>query len=429
MNKRIFDLLDACEDDSVELADAAPLSSARIKELTMKNINKNERKCMRRAPFRLLAAAVAAAALIFSAVATNAFGAGDSMKGLFADTTASQVDILNRMGAVLTGGGVTSNGATITPIAALADEDCYYLQLRVEAPDGVVLPDLPYRSHYYLELEDYSTWPCLEVSWAQLVHAYPELFSDWFDPDEEPAGYHSLSLETYFEALPDDDPTDNVKDLVICFHSNGFDDIKLNDGLTKRLVLKGLTLAEAPLDLEYVTAADITYTEIFSGTFILDIDAQFQNSMVTIDCGGAVWTDPDTGETNCLETMKFSPLGLKFEYRSNLSEFRDGQRWLNPTVPGDTRIVMKDGSEIFAEPCFQYFVLTDEEPCFRYFVLTDDADLDWDDPFYQITPDLLTETPEWERGYYWRFYKEPLDLTQVDYVQFGEDYIYPINVE
>ena len=39
-------------------------------------------------------------------------------------------------------GGVTSNGTTMTPVAALADRHAYYLRLRVEAPEGVVLPDL-----------------------------------------------------------------------------------------------------------------------------------------------------------------------------------------------------------------------------------------------------------------------------------------------
>ncbi len=39
MNRRISDLLDAYRDDSVELSGNTPLSSARIKELTMNKIN------------------------------------------------------------------------------------------------------------------------------------------------------------------------------------------------------------------------------------------------------------------------------------------------------------------------------------------------------------------------------------------------------
>lgn len=83
MNKKISDLLDGYEDGGVELSGETPLSSARIKELTMKRIT-HEKADLRRAPFRLLAAAAAIAALTMTAfAAARMLGAGDLMAGLF----------------------------------------------------------------------------------------------------------------------------------------------------------------------------------------------------------------------------------------------------------------------------------------------------------------------------------------------------------
>ena len=77
MRKRISDLLDACQDDSVELSGNTPLSSARIKEMTMNNIETREYKPNqspeRFKPVRLLLAAAVIAALSVSALAAGHF--------------------------------------------------------------------------------------------------------------------------------------------------------------------------------------------------------------------------------------------------------------------------------------------------------------------------------------------------------------------
>lgn len=396
MNKPIFDLLDAYEDDSVELADAAPLSSARIKELTMNNITtKTNKRTLRRAPLRLLAAAAAAAALVFSAVATNALGAGDFMKGMFAawnkePLTATQVEILNSIGHVFDGSdtySVTSNGATITPISAMADEDSYYLHLRVEAPEGVVLPDLDWDNEIYalygLEADKNME---LGVSWDVFAEAGEPYWAvgSPFGPGIVPKrGSICYGCET----LPDDDSTDNVKDIVLTIFSEDYHDIKFNDGRPKQLSIKGLWL-QSRCDNEF----GWTWTEIFRGDFLLDIGEHFESQVAAIDCGGALWSDPDTGEINYLDAMKLSPLGLKFEFRSNV--IRESR-----CAPGHIRIVMKDGSEMELE-----------RPS-----------------YHQASPERVTEESNLEYGFY-RMFEAPLDLSQVDYVQLGEDYIYPITM-
>ena len=109
MNKRISDLLDGYEDGSVELSGETPLSSARIKELTMKRAKGIKRNPWHRAPLRVLAAAAAAAALTMTAfAAARILGAGDLMAGLFEGwggkpLSVTQVETLNGMGHLFDG--------------------------------------------------------------------------------------------------------------------------------------------------------------------------------------------------------------------------------------------------------------------------------------------------------------------------------------
>ena len=77
MKRRISDLLDGYQDSSVELTCGTPLSSERIRELTMSKIQYKEKKT-KRLGFRLLAVAAMIATMVVTAVAAEAvFGAGD----------------------------------------------------------------------------------------------------------------------------------------------------------------------------------------------------------------------------------------------------------------------------------------------------------------------------------------------------------------
>ena len=420
MNKRISDLLDHYADESVDLAGDSPLSSARIKELTMKKINEEKRPKLRRLPVRVAAAAAVIAALTVSTLAARIFGAGDLMQGMFGRWTdeplsTAQVEILNGMGHVFEDSearGATSNGATITPIAALADEDSYCVQLRVEAPEGTVLPDLDdwaTEGIYYLDGFSQGTFMEIGISYSSYhgtglpMQRAADTFGNGFLRYSGGFRYNCITL-------PDSDPTDNVKDIVLTLYSNNFKDIKLNDGNPKRLSVKGLWIER----WDESDPRGFSSTPVFQGDFILDIGGTFESPVVTIDCGGAEWTDPDTGEVNWADTMKLSPLGLKFEFRSNLMKLKNGRNWIDPVTPGDVRVVMKDGSEIFLE--------------YGHSIWSTDEHDDPSDPYFQVTPDLLTETPEWELGVY-RAFEKPLDLSQVDYVQLGEDHIYHITTE
>ena len=332
MKKRISDLLDGYEDGSVELSGGTPLSPARIKELTMNKITPKKNK-LYRLPVRLLAAAAIVAALTASAMAVNyAIGAGGLMQGFFArdggPLSTGQIENLDQVGQTFEE-GVTDNGATITPIAALADENCYYLRLRIEAPEGT--------------------------------------------------------------ALPDSNPNDNIKEFVVQFANLSENGITLNDGVSKVLTIRGLWIQDPGKN----------YTPIFTGTFTFDIGLNFQSQAVELDADGLTWQHDLLDYTNTMQAMTLSPLSLSYRVDSTMPE----NDHIGAQV-GALKIVLKDGSVFYSEST-EY-----DEQLARYIQEENIA-----------LP--LTGKPTGVFENYIVF-DQPLDLSQVDYVQYGENKI-PVN--
>ena len=83
---------------------------------------------------RGMAAALAAAALIGSAVA-----AGTLWDQYFGHLDEDQQEVIETLSRELP--AAESNGTTMTPLAAFGDQDFYYLMLEIRAPEGTVLPD------------------------------------------------------------------------------------------------------------------------------------------------------------------------------------------------------------------------------------------------------------------------------------------------
>ena len=145
MPVRMTDLLDGWEDGSVELLPPAGMSPERIKEKTMEKIRQTKRP-RRRMGVRLLACAALAAVFTVSAMAAyHLWGPGELFDPFFtlesAPLDGGQKELLDQIG-VTDLPPVTSNGVTLTPLAAVADEHTLYLRLRLEAPEGTVLPDM-----------------------------------------------------------------------------------------------------------------------------------------------------------------------------------------------------------------------------------------------------------------------------------------------
>ena len=382
MKKRISDLLDGYEDSGVELSGDTPLSSARIKELTMSKITPNRKKPVRWA-VRLLAAAAIVAALTASAFAVvHIAGAGELMQSFFTrdddSLTTGQIGALDRVGKTF-GEGVTDNGATITPIAAIADQYCYYLRLRIEAPEGTVLPDLD---------------PDADGAYQLWGKNWPEEKLTFTTETGDSIGGNYASGVT---VLPDDDPTDNVKDFVVRYEvfGAGSRTAVFNNGSAKLLTIRGL----------WIQSPDKVYTPVFTGEFVLDVGGRFDERVLTVDCGGADYQDQTGyGYTTWLDRVALSPLSITVSYRNNVNEgieLREGVMFVSPGFQG-LQVVLKDGT-----------------------VALDYTPLDLDVPDGWDPAVMLRDGPG-ETMVNYSLFDQPLDLDQVDYIKLGE-HIIPVN--
>lgn len=383
MKKRISDLLDGYWDGRVELSGDTPLSSARIKELTMNKITPNKKK-MVRWPVRLLAAAAIVAALTASAFAVVYIaGAGELMQNFFtgndAPLTTGQIDELDRVGKTF-GEGVTDNGATITPIAAVADQYCYYLRLRIEAPEGTVLPDLDPDTDGAYQLWG-KNWPEEKLTFTT-------------ETGDSIGGNYAAGIK----ALPDEDPTDNVKDFVVRYEvfGAGSGTAVFNNGSAQLLTIHGLWI-QSPYKV---------YTPVFTGEFVLDLGGCFDERVLSVDCGGADYRDETGyGYTTWLDRVELSPLSITVSYRNNVNEgteLREDAMFVTPGLQG-LQVVMKDGT-----------VALNYAP---------QRDLDVPDGWDPAA--MLTGGPGKTLEDY-ALLEQPLDLDQVDYIKFGE-HIIPVD--
>ena len=217
MPVRISDLLDGWEDGSVELPTPAGMSPERIREMTMRQVRERGRP-RRRMGLRLLACAGLAAVFTVSAMAAyRLWGPGELFDPFFTIESAplndGQKALLDEIGTTDLP-SVTSNGTTLTPLAVIADEHTLYLRLRLEAPEGTVLPDMG-------EQEDHIAYD------VELVNTQTGEQLNW--------GFQKARF------LPDDTPGDNSLELV--FMLLGFPrGANWIDGTQKTLTITGLGL-------------------------------------------------------------------------------------------------------------------------------------------------------------------------------------------
>ena len=385
MKKRISDLLDGYGDGRVELSGDTPLSSARIKELTMSKIAPSKKK-ISRWPVRLLAAAAIVAALTASVfAAVHIAGAGELMQSFFtkgdAPLTTGQIEGLDQVGKTF-GEGVTDNGATITPIAAIADQYCYYLRLRIEAPEGAVLPDLDPDADGVYQLWG-KNWPEEKLEFTT-------------ETGDSIGGNYASGIQV----LPDEDPTDNVKDFVVRYEvfGAGSGTAVFNNGSAKLLIVHGL----------WIQSPYKEYTPVFTGEFVLDVGGCFDERVLSVDCGGADYLDETGyGYTTWLDQVVLSPLSITVTYRDNVNSGTEFQEGTVAVVPGfeSLQIVMKDGT-----------VALDYTPWW-----------DTDVPDGWNPAVMLSDGPG-EAMENYTLLDQPLDLDRVDYIKFGE-HIIPIDAQ
>lgn len=147
MKKNISDLLDAYDNPDIDLKEETPLSSERIKELTMNRIKEETAPKKGRITFSVMMAAAIVVVLAVTAFAAGSgaawfqtFFAGQNEYGL----TDEQLALIEQ-NAVPIDQSQTVNGYTINVESVMNDEQIIYVKLDLFAPEGVELPYGDYR--------------------------------------------------------------------------------------------------------------------------------------------------------------------------------------------------------------------------------------------------------------------------------------------
>ena len=288
-------------------------------------MSKIQKKHSKRVGFRVLLVAAILVALGASVVAADQiWGVSGVFLGYPGEKlSAEDVETIDQLGASFTPdnptpenvevmeqrndsftAGITSNGATITPISILGDDDYFHLHLRVDAPEGTVLPD---DSCYQLSGIEQGTY--------MEFHAPRNIYRD-------------ISCDVTVETLPDEDPTDNVKEFVIkWFTIDDFVDLTFNDGISKVLVIHGL----------WEQTGTGEYREIFTGEFVFDIGRYKLLQMAKPEVEGLTGENERCAIT--LKSMNVTPLSITYVFRVD-------EQFTLDSPGGSFTIVKKDGTEM-----------------------------------------------------------------------------------
>ena len=330
MEYNIYDLMDEFADENIALSPCGTADLRRIEELTMNKIAaqspaRRTKRTVRRVTRTVLVAAIVAALCGVTVVAAK-LGVADSFKGYFGDLTAEQKQVMEALGTTDLQ-PVTSNGTTITPLAAICDENNYYLRLRIEAPEGTEL-NLPKEDEGYLQL------------WN------PETAGDFFARDDY--DYDGCSFDcTWSDAVPGD----NVLEVVMQIAGQSCDTrtktylenllgrdytvMSFTDGRPKQLNIHGIWMQTNNQDLPYEIVLEGDWS------FEIGLNAKAAPT-VYVDASGrateSTWPEPD--HTLTLEYFRISPLGMVGEYGHDYDENMEGYGIEN------CALVMKDGSTL-----------------------------------------------------------------------------------
>lgn len=316
---RSFEILDALTDMDDELLRRAEMSPPKRRNSTGKRVN-----------LRLFGKIVAIAAVLTSLMITvyaadTAFGGGELFGGFFGGAAEKQGGVVSTTGRPYAEkeytypkkentkkNVLTSNGATITPLSSVTDGRTCYLHFRLEAPEGVVLPDLPEDKYYSFTGNNYLS-ERIEVDFTFEGHAFDE-----------------LNVEA--DVLPDSDPTDNVKEFLLELYapwSSGF------YAKTFRVSIPGLWVRGSTLSEEYRNYL----SKVFGAEFEFDVTPKRVEQKIDLkDLGVSHYVEKHDFTLN-LERIIITSLRLEVHYTATLPENED-------ILPDGSyaQIVMKDGT-------------------------------------------------------------------------------------
>lgn len=257
MKKRISDLLDDCYPENIEISETSPLSTQRIKKITMDRIPR-EKPVVKRRPLRFFLIAALIAVLVTTVVAADDLVLSQgwfmryfSNQEVYAEITFEQLQALRDV-TVEVDQSITCDGYTITLERVISDGYCSYFQFLVIAPEGVALGN-----------------QCTFEYDIQTVQAS-------LMPNEHTQESQIQSMDGMYETVEDDDPTDNRKNIVLritdtigyssescVFRITGIDSAESNTNRT--FIAEGLWEFRFALPTEFAQVEMLSKPIIFVG--------------------------------------------------------------------------------------------------------------------------------------------------------------------
>lgn len=327
MKRNISELLDGISADDMQIVEKTPLSSKVIRQRTMGRIGENKSKTVRWRPRVAVIAAVLLMLLISACAADQALNEGQLFGGFFGtELSEKQSAVLNNIGKdyeyykgnnwywyndeLKPEDKLSSNGATLTPIYAVCDGRLCYIHIRLEAPEGTVLEDLAENQTYSFSGMD--SWKdSMEVKFA-------------FES-------HNVSNATV-HILPDEDPTDNVKEFVLEIYASwtsGF------NGNRVRLRIPGVWIRS-----KTGSGSRYSYAKQLDAEFEFDITIDRMDERIDMkELEVSHYIEQHDFSVN-LEQIIITPLRMEVHYTATLPDNED-------ILPdgGYAQIVMKDGTK------------------------------------------------------------------------------------
>lgn len=386
MKRNISELLDGLPVDDIELQNTSLLSTRRIKEKTMGRIG--AKKTVKFHWMSRVAVVVAVImAMTLTAFAADNVVSDESVGKMFEDffgkpLSKKQEEIVHEIGT--TGGDSTTNyGVTITPIAAMADDTLLYLQLRIEAPKGTVLPDVTDDGYYQ--------------------------FGSLGTHIESGLGYSGMGQSSYWiespKPLPDSDPYDNTKEFMVTAHCSGA--MKFTDGVSKKLVFKTLWYhSENKNHKSLHEPKSNCCSKLLDGDFEVSFNIAYKGNKLDLPTEKLVLYNEEFDFTTTVDKLIITPLSVTREYTATTPNDSD----IFPTG-GSVEIIMKDGTSIKVGEFSEYNFGVDEE-----FMRKSENE--------KVTGLNLTNLV----GVATQFkFEEPIVLEDIDYIVYGGEHIIDVN--
>ena len=368
MKHNFSDLLDEVLVDDIELNEKTLLSSRRIKARTMGKIGQKKTNTLRWLPRVAVIAAVVMVLTVTAFAADAVWNDGNLFRVFFgSDLSDDQTALMDDIGKLI-GQSVTRSDATITALQAVADESFCWIHLKVEAPEGVVLPDLEEDENYFYYLAGKN------VSALRFQHRFHS-DAQWID-----LGYGHI-----VKPLADSNPNDNVKEFVVVLFGQEGKNTFRRSGQT-RLYIPGL----------YIHKGKEPYLKtLFTGSFVFDISmdhVDHNDLKLVIDTEGVTFHNESYDYTTRVNKVTISPLHVDIDFTATAPN--------DPLIfpyGGPLEIVMKDGTKIQALEAFF------------------DA------------REQTVATPEDVAGPKIVYFDTPVVVDNIDYIVLGGEYIFDVN--